>query len=114
MIPLTPTELLGAAPFADLLEMARRDLQEAIDLAPDSAIRLERARFVARLEAAVERARSESPTTDSSGAAEIMGVTPRRATQLAEAREVRAWQKKKGGTWTFDVRSCHARVERVA
>jgi len=114
MIPLTSTELLGAAPFADLLEMARRDLQEAIDFAPDSSIRLERARNLARLEATVERARSESPTTDSSGAAEIMGVTPRRATQLAEARKVRAWQEKRGGPWTFDVRSCHAYVARAA
>jgi hypothetical protein len=100
--------MLAGGPLAAALEAAERDLSEVIELAPDSAFRLERARNVKRLKDAIAAARIEAPKCSTEEAAEILGVSARQATKLAKAGKVKAEQGADGHRWTFDVRSCHA------
>ena len=109
---IDPADMLTAAPLLELRAVLAAELDEIISLSPSSDSRLQHARMLRRVEAAIERGATEHPICGSKGAAEIMGVCERQATKLAQRGEakggVKGWQRVLNGPWVFDVRSCRA------
>lgn len=113
MLNIQAHMMIAAAPLIELLAVARASLEEARELAPHGTAALERARIVRDLEAALKEAVEIEMTCDSETAGDIMGVTPRQATNLAKQGKVTAWQNAEGGPWRYNVRSCYAYRDRT-
>lgn len=112
MDPIRWTEMIVGGPLIEALAELKAELAELRELASGSHAHVVLARQEKRFEAALERARLESPTCGSDEAADILDVTPRQATKLAQAGVIQAEQRVPGGPWTFSVRSCHAYAAR--